>query len=210
MTYNERVREIAEKMAERQMGKAWVNCGPVYRQHQIDGFMPYARIAVEQRAEGARTAFRIARHWVHIFDEWIECHLREQGLIPDSAQEGKPEPCPQELRCHTRNRHTVACECCNMGLLADKQQIKKCPEFPHFGASYPDARCIDGYLWDLDKCEDGKLYGGGDDPCPFCNTELYKEWCGWEDAREEKRGNILHHIDMLHKKYMPQQEGGKS
>ena len=45
-----------------------------------------------------------------------------------------------------------------------------CPEFPFFGARYPDATCIDGYLWDLDKCDDGKLYGGGDDPCPFCNT----------------------------------------
>ena len=24
-------------------------------------------------------------------------------------------------------------------------------EFPHFGASYPDAHCIDGYLWDMDS-----------------------------------------------------------
>lgn len=23
-----------------------------------------------------------------------------------------------------------------------------CPEFPFFGASYPDAHCINGYLWD--------------------------------------------------------------
>lgn len=28
---------------------------------------------------------------------------------------------------------------------------KQCPEFSFFGASYPDARCINGYLWDLDK-----------------------------------------------------------
>jgi len=49
-----------------------------------------------------------------------------------------------------------------------------CPTFPHFGASYPDACCIDGYLWDLDKCnDDGSLYGGGDDPCPFCNFESF-------------------------------------
>lgn len=46
-----------------------------------------------------------------------------------------------------------------------------CPEFPFFGASYPDACCIDGYLWDLDSCEipGGPLYHGGDEPCPFCN-----------------------------------------
>lgn len=31
-------------------------------------------------------------------------------------------------------------------------QNKQCPEFPFFGASYPDARCINGYLWDLDDC----------------------------------------------------------
>lgn len=50
-------------------------------------------------------------------------------------------------------------------------------EFPYFGASYPDARCIDGYLWDLDSAEadgDGIVFTiGGDEPCPICNTE---EW----------------------------------
>lgn len=50
-------------------------------------------------------------------------------------------------------------------------------EFPYFGASYPDARCIDGYLWDMDSGEsdeNGSYFTiGGDDPCPFCNTE---EW----------------------------------
>ena len=44
-------------------------------------------------------------------------------------------------------------------------------EFPHFGAAYPDAHCIDGYLWDMDSYEDGCYTSGGDDPCPFCNTE---------------------------------------
>ena len=53
------------------------------------------------------------------------------------------------------------------------EQNKQCPEFPFFGASYPDARCINGYLWDLDKCdENGNLYGVGDIPCPFCNLSL--------------------------------------
>lgn len=47
----------------------------------------------------------------------------------------------------------------------------ECPEFPFFGATYPDARCIDGYLWDLDSCDDSQEYltSGGDEPCPFCN-----------------------------------------
>ena len=57
------------------------------------------------------------------------------------------------------------------------KQNKQCPEFPFFGASYPDARCIDGYLFDLDKCdENGNLYGDGDIPCPFCNTEEFIEY----------------------------------
>lgn len=54
---------------------------------------------------------------------------------------------------------------------------KQCPEFPFFGASYPDARCVDGYLWDLDKVnEKGGLYGEGDTPCPFCNFEEFVEF----------------------------------
>lgn len=48
-------------------------------------------------------------------------------------------------------------------------------EFPHFGASYPDAHCIDGYLWDMDSYEDGCYTSGGDAPCPFCNTEKWLE-----------------------------------
>lgn len=52
-------------------------------------------------------------------------------------------------------------------------------EFPYFGASYPDAHCIDGYLWDLDSGEsDGVCVYftiGGDEPCPFCNEEEWLE-----------------------------------
>lgn len=46
---------------------------------------------------------------------------------------------------------------------------------PWFGASYPDACCSDGYLWDLDSCDEpgGPLFIGGDDPCPRCNHEEY-------------------------------------
>lgn len=48
-------------------------------------------------------------------------------------------------------------------------------EAPHFGAFYPDACCIDGFLWDLDSCEEpgGPLTHGGDMPCPSCNTASY-------------------------------------
>ena len=36
----------------------------------------------------------------------------------------------------------------------DANIIKCCGiEFPQFGANYPDARCIDGYLWDMDSGE---------------------------------------------------------
>lgn len=44
----------------------------------------------------------------------------------------------------------------------------------HFGASYEDAICIDGYLWDLDSLDaDSMLSYGGDIPCPRCNTAKY-------------------------------------
>ena len=55
--------------------------------------------------------------------------------------------------------------------------VNQCPEFPFFGASYPDARCVDGQLWDLDKCDDNGLYSSGDNPpCPFCNTEAFIDY----------------------------------
>ncbi|MBN3851950.1 hypothetical protein G3N59_01030 [Paraburkholderia sp. Ac-20340] len=48
-------------------------------------------------------------------------------------------------------------------------------EGPSFGANYPDGTCIDGYLWDLDSCDEpgGPLHSGGDVPCPHCNTREY-------------------------------------
>lgn len=64
-------------------------------------------------------------------------------------------------------------------------------EFPHFGASYPDAHCINGYLWDMDSYENGCYTIGGDDPCPFCNTEVWlktvldnEEFASREEALE--------------------------
>lgn len=78
----------------------------------------------------------------------------------------------------------------------------QCPEFPHFGAHYPDARCIDGYLWDLDKYENGQLCGGGDDPCPFCNEDEYKEWLNYSDSDSQQKQRIDDHIKYLRKKYI--------
>ena len=55
--------------------------------------------------------------------------------------------------------------------------VNQCPEFPFFGASYPDATCIDGELWDLDKCdENGLISSGYNPPCPFCNTEAFIDY----------------------------------
>lgn len=50
----------------------------------------------------------------------------------------------------------------------------------HFGASYEDAACIDGYLWDLDSGDEDGLSNGGDLPCPACNTAYYLD-----DAKED-------------------------
>jgi hypothetical protein len=48
-------------------------------------------------------------------------------------------------------------------------------EAPTFGAHYPDGTCHDGYMWDLDSCDEpgGPLQHGGDDPCQWCNTVEY-------------------------------------
>lgn len=56
-----------------------------------------------------------------------------------------------------------------------EQNNNQCPTFPYFGAKYPDATCIDGMLYDLDKCDDeGNLYLSDDYiPCPFCNREEF-------------------------------------
>ena len=58
----------------------------------------------------------------------------------------------------------------------NKTDVSGCTaEFPFFGAKYPDARCIDGYLHDMDKCdENGNLYLMDESyPCPFCNREEF-------------------------------------
>jgi len=44
-----------------------------------------------------------------------------------------------------------------------------------FGANYSDACCIEGYLWDLDSCDEpgGGLSVGGDIHCPQCNSAAH-------------------------------------
>ena len=74
----------------------------------------------------------------------------------------------------------------------------QCPEFPHFGANYPDAACVDGYLWDMDSIDNGCYTAGGDDPCPFCNKEEYIEWICDEDFTKE---DAEKHIEYLKNKY---------
>ena len=76
-----------------------------------------------------------------------------------------------------------------------------CPEFPFFGANYPDATCIDGYLWDLDSGNPGEpLEVGGDIPCPFCNGEeaieeiMFQE----EDVTEEAARERVNKFRAMH------------
>jgi hypothetical protein len=42
-----------------------------------------------------------------------------------------------------------------------------------FNMPYPNSTCIEGFLWDLDSCDEpgGGLTQGGDIPCPQCNPE---------------------------------------
>lgn len=57
-----------------------------------------------------------------------------------------------------------------------KHTPAQCPEFPYFGATYPDATCVDGFLWDLDDCDENGLLSNWDNPpCPFCNTDAFIE-----------------------------------
>lgn len=91
-----------------------------------------------------------------------------------------------------------------------------CPEFPFFGANYPDACCINGILYDLDKCDnDGNLYIPTEEiPCPFCKTEEFIEYDCFskEDefyenigdeykAKEKTREWYLNWIEEMKKRY---------
>jgi hypothetical protein len=96
--------------------------------------------------------------------------------------------------------------CCVLDIKTNEMsQQNQCPEFPHFGARYPDARCIDGFLWDLDSCDeiDGQtcFTHGGDDPCPFCNTEKYLEFMGAGEEEGPTKEQVLQQIEFLRKRY---------
>ena len=82
--------------------------------------------------------------------------------------------------------------------LAEIQKKSGCIEFPHFGAGYPDACCIDGYLWDLDSEEDEGFTQGGNDPCPVCNTRSYLRDMINDDASPD---DTLAHIRFIFSKY---------
>lgn len=73
-------------------------------------------------------------------------------------------------------------------------------EFPFFGASYPDAKCIDGYLWDMDSGDRDGLTIGGNDPCPVCNTEAWLDVV-LEDELFESRESALEYVEHLKKRY---------
>lgn len=85
--------------------------------------------------------------------------------------------------------------------LPDEDENHGCGvEFPHFGANYPDAKCIDGYLWDMDSYEDGVYTIGGDDPCPICNTEKWMKDV-LDDEIFKTRDEALEYVKMLKSKY---------
>ena len=67
----------------------------------------------------------------------------------------------------------------------ENDRKEQCPVFPYFGASYPDACCIDGYLYDMDDCDDyGNMYKPDEEhPCPFCNWDEFK--AKWNENAEE-------------------------
>jgi hypothetical protein len=86
------------------------------------------------------------------------------------------------------------------------KEIKDCPEFPFFGARYPDARCVDGKLYDLDKCDgNGNLYEPGDDwPCPFCQTEAFIKQ--FAEANNIKYSHARKEVKAFKEKYLTKQQ----
>lgn len=60
-----------------------------------------------------------------------------------------------------------------------------------FGAGYIDSCCFDGYLWDMDDCDDnGNLYEPSElKPCPKCNHDEWLDEC--EDEIEDMGFNAF-------------------
>ena len=74
-------------------------------------------------------------------------------------------------------------------------------EIPHFGGGYPDGKCIEGYLWDMDSYDNGFFTIGGDDPCPVCNTEEWLE-CVMENEEFETKEDALAYVEHLKERYL--------
>lgn len=76
-------------------------------------------------------------------------------------------------------------------------------EGPMFGAVYPDATCIDGYLWDLDSCDEpgGPLHNGGDMPCPYCNTREYIDYLDRHYSGNARQRRLVIRRDMARIKH---------
>lgn len=89
---------------------------------------------------------------------------------------------------------------CNLADVSGSALKEPCPEFPYFGARYPDARCINGQLYDLDRCdENGDLYEMAEyHPCPFCNTE---EFMKQQEDNEADMDKVRQWIADIKKKY---------
>lgn len=96
MTYHEHVRALAEEMAPiiyktKLFNIPWED--NANKEPWIKDAIPAALIAVGQRAEGARQIWALSYEWtdqqVSLRDHMKQCdqYLKEQGLIPDSAQE---------------------------------------------------------------------------------------------------------------------------
>jgi len=78
---------------------------------------------------------------------------------------------------------------------------------PLFGANYPDAICVDGYMCDADAGEcvgDGVIYPQSDYPCPVCNTDAWIEYVGVgedDDCMFKTREDALAYVEKLKEKY---------
>lgn len=78
-------------------------------------------------------------------------------------------------------------------------------ELPFFGALYPDAVCLDGYLYDMDSWDGEGYFIGGDIPCPICNTKEFIELF-LENGEFENKEDVLKYIEKIKRKYIERYE----
>lgn len=132
-----------------------------------------------QDAIAAKFAINKARKWGKPKENGVVNHVEEPSVMIASPGEG--------------------------AVIVEGAEKSKCFEFPAFGASYPDAQCSGGFLWDLDSVEDGHFTSGGDIPCPVCNHDAYIDHLtGYEpgdpEYADEQKG-ILEHMKFIYQKY---------